>query len=568
MADWYFASFAAWQAAPWTPDGMTAATAWHRGTNHSGASAVDITDLAEGDTLWILDDHNGGTLDGFVQGNLPDNITIRGDYPGRPGRLQVLSFNTCANITVTNLEIRGGSFGCTNVNGLLVDGVTVHDQEKGFVATQESNLDNITIRNSTFYRLTHEGIECFARVGFTRDNWLIEDNEIYDVGYDPSVVNQDFEGIGVQRITNSIIQRNHIHHCQYGINIWESGSGIIHDVLIDDNWIHDITGGPTSWPSRGIFVSGGPDDPDRFYNITITNNLITDIGKEGMRLQAPPDAVGLVAAFNEIGPVNTEILPPNEYLEYEDGWFVHDNIFIGLDLSLALAQGLLHLWEFEETSGTREDMVGDIDLNTITGAPGSTAGKISNAVTTSSGNRLDNAGTVHGFAGKISITVSFWFRATSPGTGEQRLFNFSAGGTANLHVRLLNTTGAISITLRDNAGTAKQVSLSAPVAATWYHVLFTYIQNDALTGYLNGVAGTPAAAANSPVNAGVSSPTTTVGANAGGASAFAGAIDQLAIWERALSADEISSLYNSGAGVALIAVADNGGGMLLLGVGG
>lgn len=326
MADWFFAPFARFQAAPWTPDGMTPATPWYRGTNHTGPSAVDFALMAEGDTLWVLDNHNSGTTDGLVQGPPPAGLTIRGDYPGRPGTLQVLTLRDTTDITVMNLKVTGGSLGFTDVDGLLIDGLLVSNMDKGFATTQDSNVDNITIRRCTFHHLVSEGIECFARLGYTRDNWLIEDCTIFDVGYDTEVANRDFEGIGLQRLTNSTIQRNHIHHCKYGINIWESGDGQVQDVVIRHNQIHDITGGPSNWPSRGIMLSGGSDVAESFTHLTIMDNLVYNIGKEGIRIPIPVGAQGNICADNRIANVNTEFGTPNtQYLTDTTGWELTNN---------------------------------------------------------------------------------------------------------------------------------------------------------------------------------------------------------------------------------------------------
>lgn len=327
MADWYFAAFKTWQAGNWTPDGMTPQTAWYRGTNQNGASAVDLAQLGEGDTIWILDNHDSGTTDGFLQGTPPTGLTVRGDYPGRPGTLQVLGFNTTSDITISNLRVTGGSLGFTNVDGLLLDRVVSHHQSKGFISVQESNLDNVTIRNCTFHDLTHEGIEVFVREGYTRANWLIENNHIYNVGLELGIDGgADSEGIGLQRLTNSIVRGNHIHHCGYGINLWESGSGVTDGVSITNNRVHHCLGGTVAWPSRGIMISGGSTTEGSLLNIAIEDNEVYKIGRDGIRLQAPPNAQGLTCRGNSIADVNRELGTPNtQYITTATGWLVENN---------------------------------------------------------------------------------------------------------------------------------------------------------------------------------------------------------------------------------------------------
>lgn len=329
MTHWFFASYAAYQANPYpVSDGLSPETAWFKGTNHTDSRAVKLNLFQPGDTLWILDNHGANLIDGYLQGTFPTAFTIRGDYPGRPGTLKVLGINSTQAITVQNLGITSGSLGCTNVSGLLLNGLEVSYQSKGFVASQTSHVDNVTIRNSVFHHLTHEGIECFARLGYSRNNWLIENNQIYDVGYDTSVVNQDYEGIGIQRLTNSVIRGNRIYRCKYGINMWESGDGSLHDIVIEDNRIYDISGGVPSWPSRGIMLSGGASQPSNVYNLTVRNNVVYRIGKEGLRLPIPVGSQGCEAIDNIVADVNQEFgIPNTDFFTGQSGWTVSENLY-------------------------------------------------------------------------------------------------------------------------------------------------------------------------------------------------------------------------------------------------
>ena len=279
--------------------------------------------MQTGDTLWILDSHVDDLIDTLLQSDFPSGITIRGDYPGREGTIKVLGVYDSQNIAIKNLRITDGSFGLQGVSDILIEHVTVSHQDKGLVAVLESDVDNVTIRNCHFHHLGYEGIECFARPGYSRDNWLIEDNVIRKVAGAG-----DSEGIGIQRMTNSVIQRNRVHDCWYGINIWESGNASSHDIVVRDNLVYNILGAPPHWPSRGLMMSGGSTTPLSLYNITFEGNTLYNIGKEGLRLYSPTaDTPGLVCRDNRIGNVNLEYGTRNtEHVVATGPWVLENNI--------------------------------------------------------------------------------------------------------------------------------------------------------------------------------------------------------------------------------------------------
>jgi hypothetical protein len=89
--------------------------------------------------------------------------------------------------------------------------------------------------------------------------------------------------------------------------LFESGTGIAHNITIEDNIIHHILSGMVTRPSRGIMISGGATTAGSLYNITISNNIVHTTGKEGIRLQAPSGTTGLVRQNNIVASVNQEI---------------------------------------------------------------------------------------------------------------------------------------------------------------------------------------------------------------------------------------------------------------------
>lgn len=324
MADWYFGSYNWHLANPTTADGLTPETAWWRGTNRVDDGHIDLTVIGEGDTLWILDDHDSNTQDGYLQFSDKPNLTVRGDYPGRPGKLRVFTGSSNDDLTILNLRVGVGSFSFIDMNNIYVEGVTGSELLIGFRLLNEGDGDNGTIRNCHFFNCG-QGIGIGCDPGYTRDGWLIENNRIHDIPY-TYTSGSDQEGIGLQRLTNSVVRNNLIYNAVYGINIWESGNGITHTLEVSNNIIHNITGGDVSWPSRGIMTSGGSTDPDSFYGLSVLNNRVYNVGREGIRIPMPTNSAGNVCSDNIVANVNAEIGTPNtEHLAQTTGWTLSNN---------------------------------------------------------------------------------------------------------------------------------------------------------------------------------------------------------------------------------------------------
>lgn len=118
-----------------------------------------------------------------------------------------------------------------------------------------------------------------------------------------------------------------------------------------------------------------------------------------------------------------------------------------------------------------------------------------------------------------------------------------------------------SYAIRASSGTA-QVQMSTPEspcqytheyydgplpAGEWNHVVMTYTANTAKV-YINGnLINTH----NAPYILNVSTSPLTVGADGAGLWRYSGLIDEVALWNRTLSAQDVTDLYNGGNGVSL-----------------
>lgn len=222
----------------------------------------------------------------------------------------------------------------------------------------------------------------------------------------------------------------------------------------------------------------------------------------------------------------------------------------------SLLNGLLRYYQLDEASGTRVDIVGGLNLtdnNTVTQA----VGKIANAgqFTAANSEWLSGSDASLSFSG-VDFTVSAWVYSdalaggdAADGRGIVSVHNSDSIGDWHIAVR---PTGLVCFSHWKTAGndtTGRHITGSAAVAdAAFYHIVcrrtsgvYTIRVNDVNFG-LAGDTGTASGWTTTDFNVGriFTSP----------ASYFwNGRIDELGIWNRSLSAAEVTSLYNAGAGL-------------------
>ena len=140
------------------------------------------------------------------------------------------------------------------------------------------------------------------------------------------------------------------------------------------------------------------------------------------------------------------------------------------------------------------------------------------------------------------LSISFWmYLSSSPSTGQvYGIFAKTASYTAYYQ----NSGGTLRLTTQINGGAYNDFNYTFSTS-TWYHVALTK-GSTTMTFYVNGVL----------VSSGSTSATQADNTNnfyigqEGSNNYFDGKIDEFAIYNRAISADEVSQLFNSGRGNA------------------
>ncbi len=214
-------------------------------------------------------------------------------------------------------------------------------------------------------------------------------------------------------------------------------------------------------------------------------------------------------------------------------------------------------WSFNEGTGTNaKDNATSQHNGTLTGATW-TAGKISNAVNYDGvGDHVDaNDPASMQFERTDSFSLQAWFYRNSTGSTENIIATGNAGGGDQGYSIRLNQTGGIEFILT-GTGVGSQLkitTINSTVLNSWQHVVVVYNGSSNPNQVLMYVNGTTEGFT---INTNTLSDTTIgtkliFGAQDDGTVLeFTGGIDEIGIWNRSLTSEEVSLLWNNGDGLA------------------
>ncbi len=208
------------------------------------------------------------------------------------------------------------------------------------------------------------------------------------------------------------------------------------------------------------------------------------------------------------------------------------------------ADGLRAHWKFDEGAGsTVADATGNGATGTLTNGALWTTGRANGAASFDGSNDFAAVPSID--VTGSALTIAGWVRFSSfPSQSDQRIVAKANGSAESAHWWMLgqinNGSQRLRFRLKTGSTTTTLVASSGNLAAnTWYHVAAVY-DGAAMRLYLNGTqvgstakTGTLATSSSVPVS---------IGRNPDSYGYFSGALDDLRIYQRALSAAELAAL--------------------------
>ena len=208
-----------------------------------------------------------------------------------------------------------------------------------------------------------------------------------------------------------------------------------------------------------------------------------------------------------------------------------------------LSDGLVGYWKMDEGVGTTiADSSGIGNTGTLSGAtiPEWSSGKFGNSINLSSNNDYINIGEGGGLFdfGSNNFSISFWMNPDSLSTAFTRILGKASGASweNGYAFSTLNNTFAFWINGQTNVAAA-----SLPSTGVWHHIIGTY-DHSKIKLYIDGIEVASTPYTQNIIDTSLDFRIGTI--FNGGNTEFDGKLDEVRLYNRALSPSEVSDLYN------------------------
>lgn len=277
-------------------------------------------------------------------------------------------------------------------------------------------------------------------------------------------------------------------------------------------------------------------------------------------INSPNSSLYYVYVPSTTGYVITSVLESEKYTEasaQNDGGIDPTRVEVGSDINLwAQATGLVGYWKFDEGAGTTaNDSSGKGNHGALISNPRWVDGKINKGLeffdplNTQNLVRVQNTSTLSS-AVSSSITISAWAKADFvDGYTFKILDKYNAADPSYGTYMLGGRSGGTNFVIYDSSlGFAREIFVLNDIQTSWTFVAGTFNRfggSDNMKLYINGVlVGTPQTLGSLILQAGTNP--LAIGNQNNQTAAFDGVIDEVRIYNRALSASEIQALYEAG----------------------
>ncbi|NTW32439.1 MAG: hypothetical protein HGB12_07420 [Bacteroidetes bacterium] len=223
--------------------------------------------------------------------------------------------------------------------------------------------------------------------------------------------------------------------------------------------------------------------------------------------------------------------------------------------TINIAANIVAYWKLDEASGSASDISGN--SNTLTNANVTYGtGNINNgAIFNSTTDHLSRAYNNFDFERTDPFSISLWINKVTLVDNNFMISHQITGGTWNGYSLYLSAAGQVYCDIYSNTSSnciaIKTTSNYVTSTGTWYHIVLTSSGSSTVAGikiYVNGVSRALTVVSDN-LTASIKNTTDLVLGNRSDGYNFTGTIDEVGIWSRSLTAAEITTLYNSGAGL-------------------
>ncbi len=206
--------------------------------------------------------------------------------------------------------------------------------------------------------------------------------------------------------------------------------------------------------------------------------------------------------------------------------------------------GLIGYWSFDEATGTiAHDFSGRGNAGALTGGPIWTPGKSGTAVLLNGSSDYVNITSIIGEFNVDKGTLSTWIKITPAATLEKEVLNIRADGNNEIEMTDFDGIGGLNFRFKYRTLTINSTDISDD--NTWHMVTMTWDTTaDQFKAYVDGVqTGSTQTTLGSWAGAITGA---NLGANTAANGFLPGRLDETRIYNRALSATEIATLYKVG----------------------
>ncbi|MDP2668785.1 MAG: LamG domain-containing protein [bacterium] len=388
-----------------------------------------------------------------------------------------------------------------------------------------------------------------------------EISQLYNYGLPRFVPTAGKLGQGIDS-TQSYVNPGNVSSSVNSFSLWmktASSSPTIN--LIDLNASQNIkivngTVTASGLTSPSIFVDGasGSTVNAGWHHIAVTTGTAVNASAVNLGLNATTTAP-LDGVLDDVRFYNRVINTDEIKRLYKIGATLKINTDVSRD-NPNLNSGLVGYWSFDgkDMAGvTAYDRSGQNNNGTLSpppagGGPARAIGKIGQGLSFDGVNDWVTVGNPSSLRITGDITVSAWIKFNG-GTGEKDLvakWHDNPSAQLSFLLYLKSTDHSIRFIIRDNAAQFKEgISATLVQSGVWYHVVGRH-QQGVVKVFVNGVPDGTTQTTNGTITDSTAS--VTIGANDDTVTPlpFPGTIDDVRVYNRALSSDEIKRLYNLG----------------------